>query len=1207
MNKRRLSIMVLLIILAAFTGMTARAAKIHVTTTQDSVEGSLREAINTANSNTEDDTIYLPAGTYILSGEAEDDFNLGGDLDIDNINGITIVGDGATITIIDGDLKDRVVHILNGTVTISGVTFQNGLTPHKAETLGTHAGSGGGIKNNGILTLTDCNIINNSTGSGGYCTRNDYAGDGGHGGGIYNSGTLSLTDCTVENNTAGRGGAGRPGGYCYYGDGGKGGGICNTGTQILTNCNISNNKAGTGGSDGSDSNWAGNGGDGGGIFNSGNQTITNCTINFNISGEADFTDWTMIHSGHGGAVCNESGQSDISNCIMGNNATGPARGWNCNGGNGGAVHNGGTMSITDTTIWYNNVANGKDGGHGGGISNDGSLTLDASTVCNNYTSSSSIWLGHGGSGGGIYNTGELTLINSTVSTNYTGSGKSYDWDDRPGNGGNGGGICNYGTAVLNLTNSTICNNNTGGIGEEYNIYSRPGQGGGLYNLSGTVNIRNTIIADNTVDTNGEGPDCYGTLQSNGYNLIENTANCSINGTLTGNISGLDPGLGPLTDNGGITRTHALLPESPAIDKGYSPDSLVDQRNAVRPLDVPGIDNAADGSDIGAFEFADIISISGTVTDNATGLPDVTLTFSNNGGTAVTDANGNYSHSVQYGWAGTVTPEKKDYRFTPENRSYTNVTGLKTNQDYTANSIVPPQISLNRERINFGIEAVSGSPMTTSETLMVSNIGGGTLNWSITTTVPWISCTPVTGGNSATVTVTVDASLLAAGSHKTTLTIEDPNAANSPRSAMVNITVYAPGTGQQPFGCFDTPQNGDTVTGSVAVTGWALDDIGIESVKIYRDPVQGEGNTSVYIGQATCVEGARPDVESTYQDYPGNYKAGWGYMMLTNFLPSRGNGTFVLHARALDKEGNTVTLGSKTIYCDNDNAVKPFGAIDTPAQGGIASGSQFINFGWALTPLPNTIPIDGSTITVWIDGVAVGHPTYNQYREDIATLFPGYNNTNGAVGYFYIDTSTYDNGVHTIQWTVTDNAQNTDGIGSRFFTVNNILRSAGGLRRLSEGQRAAPFGIPVSLRESRLIMEDWKLDLLTPICFKKGFDKKNDCRQLFAGENNRFVVNVNPVERLEIRLWPDEYDKDERVGFEGYGMNTGRHGTLPVGSTLDTENGVFYWMPGPGFAGKFNFEFFKIYKDGTGSKKEIVIIIGSIFEKENPQKHTGKNE
>lgn len=236
----------------------------------------------------------------------------------------------------------------------------------------------------------------------------------------------------------------------------------------------------------------------------------------------------------------------------------------------------------------------------------------------------------------------------------------------------------------------------------------------------------------------------------------------------------------------------------------------------------------------------------------------------------------------------------------------------------------------------------------------------------------------------------------------------------------------------PFGNFSTPVDGSTVRSSVPVTGWALDDVGVESVNIYRE----EGNSLVYIGDAVFVEGARPDVEEAFPGFPNNSAAGWGYMMLTNFLPNGGNGTFTLHAIAVDTDGNSVTLGTKTITCDNANAIKPFGAIDTPGQGGTASGVNYRNQGWVLTPLPNKVPEDGSTIHVIIDGMAVGNVTYNIFRADIASLFPGYSNSDAAHAYFDFDTSAYANGLHTISWFAEDDAGNTDGIGSRYFSIDN---------------------------------------------------------------------------------------------------------------------------------------------------------------------------
>ena len=62
--------------------------------------------------------------------------------------------------------------------------------------------------------------------------------------------------------------------------------------------------------------------------------------------------------------------------------------------------------------------------------------------------------------------------------------------------------------------------------------------------------------------------------------------------------------------------------------------------------------------------------------------------------------------------------------------------------------------------------------------------------------------------------------------------------------------------------------------------------------------------------------------------------------------------------------------------------------------------------------------------------------YNIPRSDIATLFPGYANTAGPVGFFSFDSTTLPNGVHTLYWIATDNLGRADGIGSRYITVLN---------------------------------------------------------------------------------------------------------------------------------------------------------------------------
>jgi hypothetical protein len=256
--------------------------------------------------------------------------------------------------------------------------------------------------------------------------------------------------------------------------------------------------------------------------------------------------------------------------------------------------------------------------------------------------------------------------------------------------------------------------------------------------------------------------------------------------------------------------------------------------------------------------------------------------------------------------------------------------------------------------------------------------------------------------------------------------------------VIATRIAAPITSSVPIGMIDTPPPSATVAGEVAFTGWAVDDSGIVDVRIHRSPVPGEPTDAsglIFIGTAAMIEGARPDIVATFPLYPGVSSAGWGFMILSNMLPNAGNGTFTLHALARSQGGESEIIGTRVVVADNAASTRPFGTIDTPGQGAIVSG-PVVNFGWALTPQPKMIPLDGSTIDVYIDGVMVGHPSYNHFRPDIAGLFPGYANSNGAVGAYVFDSTSLSNGLHTISWVVRDDAGAVEGVGSRFFTVQN---------------------------------------------------------------------------------------------------------------------------------------------------------------------------
>jgi len=389
-----------------------------------------------------------------------------------------------------------------------------------------------------------------------------------------------------------------------------------------------------------------------------------------------------------------------------------------------------------------------------------------------------------------------------------------------------------------------------------------------------------------------------------------------------------------------------------------------------------------------------------------------------------------------------------------------------------------------------------------------------------------------------------------------------------------IQVYSPGATSGPFGVMDTPLQGAQVSGSIPVTGWALDDVEVVRLEIKRAPhaldppvVIGEDGL-VYVGDGLFIEDARPDVEAAYPGYPLCYRAGWGFMVLTYGLPNQGNGTYTLYAFAVDREGNRRQVGQKTIYGDNAGSVLPFGAIDTPTQGGTAEGSGYVNFGWALTPPPNMIPVDGTTLRVFVDGVRLpGHPVYNNYREDIATQYPGYANSNGAVGYYYINTTAYSNGLHTIAWSVRDNAGNETGIGSRFFKILNTGGTA------QEAAETGGGGGPRTLSDVMGFVP--RVD---PLRFRRGYGEEEGGEVVRMDGTGVFRVAIREVERLEIEVGASE----------GYHLVGEELRPLPIGSTL--ERGRFFWQPGPGFLGAYRLVFVRGQENGIRERIMIVIDI-----------------
>jgi hypothetical protein len=283
------------------------------------------------------------------------------------------------------------------------------------------------------------------------------------------------------------------------------------------------------------------------------------------------------------------------------------------------------------------------------------------------------------------------------------------------------------------------------------------------------------------------------------------------------------------------------------------------------------------------------------------------------------------------------------------------------------------------------------------------------------------------------------------------------------------------------------------------------------------------------------------------------------MMMTYGLPRQGNGTFLLYAFAEDGTGHSVQLGTKEITSNNANRVKPFGSIDTPGQGETVSGTIY-NFGWALTPPPKEIPRDGSTIWVAVDGVYIANPDYDNFRQDIYDNFPGYLNNDGAVGVYELDTTAYSNGVHNIGWYAVDDNGDADGFGSRFFEIQNT----GGIQASA--------------------------DTMENLGYKE--DRSGRLSVRIEGSDNR---QAEQLDRIKIVLQGEGGDS-----FVGWGSDVTKG--LPIGSTLDKEQGIFYWSIGPGFLNEQVLHF--AVTDGLSKSQPVKVVINVVpkqFENVNDKK------
>lgn len=512
----------------------ARATTYTVTDTTNSGPGSLRAAIESANNHVGADIIefniafpntitlndtLLITDSLTINGPGADSLTIDGGNNFDST--------WTTVTITN---DFPVFYLSSGTSIINGLTIKNGYI-------------GIIIDTEAIASISNCIITQN------YFSYTLSNGNFLAGGGIYNQGSLTMDSCTVSANKGVEGGgAGEvAGGGIFNGlhayltmnnctisgnEGYEGGGIYNYSFNELTmnNCFVSENKVTN---------------QGGGIFNSYSSEITmdNCTISGDsaFEGGGIYNDSNAVltmsnctilgnEGEHGGGIYNDtSAVLTMDSCTVSENE----------GTIGGGIYNGNTAVLTMNNCLVSK--NGLNANEGAALNNTyGNASVINCTFLNNQGSLVNSGSIHSSGVGSVLDMTNCTMVDTTdysaVNYNYT-------------------ALIHLGNGSLSLINSTIAF--AGGVNHA------------IYMLAGNAFFLNSIFMGNSKIANGTAFNGAGyNVTSVGHNI------CADNSMLTILIATSDmndtiPLLDTLAYNGGFTPTCALQDGSPAIDAGTS--------------------------------------------------------------------------------------------------------------------------------------------------------------------------------------------------------------------------------------------------------------------------------------------------------------------------------------------------------------------------------------------------------------------------------------------------------------------------------------------------------------------------------------------------------------------------------------------------------------------------------------------------------------
>lgn len=257
-----------------------------------------------------------------------------------------------------------------------------------------------------------------------------------------------------------------------------------------------------------------------------------------------------------------------------------------------------TLTMEFSTVSGNSASTPLGSAYGGGaLAAAGTLTCKYDTISgNSVTTTNAPGSGYYAIGGGLVTTRDMFIQNSTV-------------DNNSADGGGGIYVRAYTGASGTVRNSTISGNHAALIGggmifgddltlENSTIafnYGGSEGGGGLIVGGSTTELESNIIADNSPSGMAGAADLDGSSTFTGANNIIKISGATL--VLPPDTISQDPQLGALLDNGGLTRTLAIPPTSPAFDAGNNVAGADhDQRGVSFAREVGA------SADIGAYEL-----------------------------------------------------------------------------------------------------------------------------------------------------------------------------------------------------------------------------------------------------------------------------------------------------------------------------------------------------------------------------------------------------------------------------------------------------------------------------------------------------------------------------------------------------------------------------------------------------------------------------